>query len=92
MSNMPRRGNQPAATSWDRSIDSRNSIARSATVRTMNAVMTTVSSAHPWRIRAIAPSRRFLERSPTRVRCVVSGNWGELAICMRPVAQSTGWG
>ncbi len=52
MSNMPRRGNQPGATSCERSISVRNWIAWPETVMMMNAVMTTDTRAQAMRIAA----------------------------------------
>jgi hypothetical protein len=65
MSNMPRRGNQPGATSCERSILRRNSTACSKTVRMMKAVMKTETSAAAKNARAIHASRLRRARLPT---------------------------
>ena len=65
MSNMPRRGNQPGATSCERSILRRNSTACSKTVKMMKTVMTTETSAAARKSRPIHASRARRARLPT---------------------------
>ena len=65
MSNIPRRGNQPGATSCEGSILRRNSIACSRTVRMMKPVMMTETRAAAKKSRPIQVSRVRRARLPT---------------------------
>ena len=90
MSNMPRRGNQPGATSCERSICGEELDRLPETVRMMNTVMTTDTSAAPRNSRPIrrlaAPARRM----PASVRATGAGRRGVLAVCMQSDARSRG--
>jgi hypothetical protein len=67
-SNMPRRGNQPASTSWAGSIARKNASARSKTVYTMNTVTARERRAAPKKAQRIHSSRRRRVRLPARER------------------------